>query len=71
MNMALGLIEVECCLPCLASQYQRPPADMAAFCYGYVQARDCFLDPWNKFSAGSCPKLVDNACHCQQPVGGA
>ncbi|MFN8615212.1 MAG: hypothetical protein U0003_04805 [Vampirovibrionales bacterium] len=56
MNVALGLTEQGYCLPCLAAQYQRTPSVMAEFCWQYVKARECFLDPWQQIEAHQCPR---------------
>lgn len=65
MNLALGNTEDAYSLDVLAAEYNKTPKDMAAFCWGYVKARDCFKKPWLKFDASQCPKLKTNDCFCQ------
>ncbi len=67
MNLALGFTEDAYCLACLAKDHERSEAVMADFCWGYVQGRDCFKDPWLKFDAAACPRLKDHTCYCQKP----
>ncbi|MDH4380205.1 MAG: hypothetical protein QE263_09920 [Vampirovibrionales bacterium] len=68
MNLSLGLTEQGFCLACLSTEYGRTPEAMAAFCWDYVKARDCFLDPWQKVDASECPKLFSQSCFCQHSV---
>lgn len=66
MNMALGYVDEEYCLPCLSAEHEQTEADMAGFAWGYVKERDCFKNPWEAFDASACPKKAANACYCQQ-----
>ncbi len=68
MNLALGHTEDAYCLTCLAREYDRSEADMAAFCRDYVRARECFLTPWQKIDTHACPKRTDNTCYCHALV---
>jgi len=65
MNLALGNVDEEYSLAVLAAEYSKTPAEMAIFCWGYVQARDCFKKPWLQFDASHCPLLATHECHCQ------
>lgn len=64
MNLALGLVDDAFCLACLAREHQQSEQAMAEFCWGYVQARDCFKTPWLKFDATACPKQETSTCYC-------
>jgi hypothetical protein len=66
MNLAIGNVDEEYCLSVLATTYDRSPEAMAAFCFDYVKARDCFKDPWMKFDASGCPLIEGGQCHCQK-----
>ena len=68
MNLSLGLTEQGFCLPCLSTEYELTSEAMAAFCWEYVKARDCFLDPWQKVDATDCPKIATHSCYCQHSV---
>lgn len=65
MNMTLDHIEEEACLSCLANEYNKTEAEMAKFCWDYVQARECFKTPWMHFNAKTCPHQANATCHCQ------
>lgn len=66
MNMTLDRIEEEFCLACLSAEYGKTQAEMADYCWEYVQARDCFKTPWMNFDAKPCPKQTTQTCHCQK-----
>ena len=67
MNLALNYVEEEYCLACLAAELGKTENAVADFAWSYVQARDCFKDPWLKFNAGACPRLETHTCYCQKP----
>jgi len=67
MNLALNYVDETFCLPCLSAELGKSESDLADFAWLYVQARDCFKDPWMKFDASACPKLEDKTCYCQKP----
>ena len=66
MNLTLDRIETELCMDCLAKEYNMPPAEMADYTWDYVQARDCFKNPWESFNASACPKISLQQCFCQK-----
>ncbi len=67
MNLALGYVDETLCLACLSAELSKPEPDVAHFAWAYVQARDCFKDPWLKFNASACPRLESHTCYCQKP----
>jgi hypothetical protein len=73
MNLALENLEDEYCLVCLAKEQEMSLKDVSAFVYGYVESRECFKTPWDKFEASKCPYLdpashPPHGCYCQPPL---
>lgn len=66
MNMALNYIDEEYCLACLSKELGKTEPELADFAWLYVQARDCFKDPWTKFDATACPRIETQNCYCQK-----
>lgn len=65
MNLSLGYVDETYGLEALAAEFGKTPAEMAAYCWDYVQARDCFLKPWLKVDCSACPRIAEGTCHCQ------
>jgi hypothetical protein len=65
MNLALDYVEDLYCLQCLANEQGMPQPELAEFAKDYVQSRECFKTPWDKFNASTCPKLPLGQCYCQ------
>ena len=61
MNLALGYVEEQHCLNCLAKLHDQNMSSMFDFVYGYIQSRDCFKKEWMKMTDRSeCP--LPNSC---------
>lgn len=65
MNLALNYEEEIYCLNCLAAEQGMSEPELAEFTKAYIQSRDCFKTPWDKFNAKPCPKLSTHQCFCQ------
>lgn len=67
MNLALGAVEEQFCIACLAAREESLPRELAERLYTYIQGRDCFRDPWQKAAllAAACPLLQAEECYCQ------
>jgi hypothetical protein len=56
LNLALGVDDELLCLPCLAADNGKAPADLLASLGPYVQSRQCFYKEWRKYaSEAACP----------------
>lgn len=65
MNLSLNYEEEIYCLNCLAAEQGMSEPELAEFTKEYIQSRDCFKTPWDKFNAKPCPKLATQQCFCQ------
>jgi len=65
MNLALDYVDEQFCLACLAAGQDMNETAMADFARDYIDSRECFKTPWEKFDATGCPKLATHSCHCQ------
>ncbi|MBK8189487.1 MAG: hypothetical protein IPK79_03465 [Vampirovibrionales bacterium] len=68
MNFAVGVIDDPTCLSCLGKEFQRSEAAMAAYCWRYIQQRECFLTPWQAFDPSPCPRRegLNADCPCDR-----
>ena len=61
INLALGFVDEQYCLNCLADLHDQTKESLFDFIYGYIQSRDCFKKEWVKMKDKSeCP--LPNAC---------
>lgn len=62
VNLALGKVEEMLCLRCLHVETECEPASTLERMIPYIQSRDCFLKPWNRYKDVSyCPDR-DSCC---------
>ena len=68
VNLALGFVEDQLCLQCLAKMHNQDIESLFDFVYGYIQSRDCFKKEWEKMKTkDECPlpnTCVVNKCFC-------
>lgn len=65
MNLAMDKEDEQYCLECLAvTESQITPPDFFVWISDYIQARDCFKSPWDKFNVTPCPRITDKTCYC-------
>lgn len=66
INLALGYVEEQYCLLCLACKHNQTPETLFNFVFDYIQSRDCFKKEWVKMQArNECPlpkECVINQC---------
>lgn len=56
INLALGYVDEQLCLPCLSKLHEQDLDSLFDFVYGYIQSRDCFKKEWIKMKDRSeCP----------------
>jgi|SRR6478609_7741519 len=67
MNLSLDYVDDLYCLSCLAKQQGLSDAELAETAKEYVQGRECFKTPWDKFASQAqvCPLLKYQSCPCQ------
>lgn len=67
MNLALNYLEEGFCITCLAQDHEMTEPAMAEFVQEYVESRECFKTPWDKFApqALQCPRIPEKNCFCQ------